>query len=1001
MRIMEFDKNWVQFVVLATLCALLIIVGISPVSAVPANTPVPLGVGQTVFLGEQNVQVAPGLANQQVGFFNGTSDTPNAVVTLSNPDTFTTATHPEFNSATLGSWNFLTTTGGRGNLAFVLADPTMLVKVQDVIPTCGNDRTGTSVMNSDDLQFVVGIDKNAFSRITTPLTYDINLADSTITYSSVDDIGSLIGRTLTSSEDHIPLWDTNKINAAGQYKTPLGAYTFSATCQINGLVISSPTNSLTLVNPSVSVGVNPASVQRGTDTVVNITGEPQRVYYFGIIECPLRMTGASCDRPPWIITTQAPLKGSWSKAPDPVMTGAETLVPSCCGGLPFSSVVPNPIDDGHVRYVAVKTDCNGEASFLIGSNADTWKLTGDPTYTLHVQKATPEIDGTTLFAQTTLTYTKGTVEIWFYDASDANQARITEAYLGDRIGIKGTNTESATTHLYMTGPCQPECGGSLLPDPYPYGLLGKGPDKVAVNGGSWQFVTPGITGQTWWDTSVLPINPGTYTIYALSGWPTGCPSCVTCGGGACTLLNCPNCLVYAVGTITLKEPTLNATVKDIERCCCPGSPCGITNDTQPIRVVGNSTGNTPYNDVVTSALTKDVNVWLFGQGKVGDRKFLNWHENIPCDGEFNFTVNLTKFNIPLCSLDAGTYDLIIQTKGYNKQYDVLYEGDTPGDILSGGVPVEQNKRWIVTSYPVNAINVMPGEKPDYAKLVQVEGPGYKLGTEAMNELLRGLDNPNLDDKYVHVKFTIKSKSCLGGTDFDVDRTFGNSPLPVRFTDKTSGSPGSWSWDFGDGNTSTLQNPNHTYYGEKRYTVSLTTDGDGSKKQVKNDLIHVTEGPKADFTKTPSDVVVGNQVQFMDLSGGSPSSWLWDFGDGTTSPLQSPVHTYERAGSHTVKLTVGDSTGVSQTVSKVVVVSGAETPVTAAFNTAMLGSASVQFTDQSTGYGIVSWIWNFGDGLTSTEKSPKHTYSKEGTYSVNLSVSNGQYSNSIIKTIGIS
>lgn len=1024
------DKKWMFFVISILFCACMF-AGILPVSAVPPNTVLDLQLGatQTVFLGEKNVPVlSPAYPlPTDVAFFTYDPKVPAAVVKLGNPDNFDTGTHQEFNSGTIGQWYFWDgVTQTRGPEAFNLVQPNMSILVRDYNQGNNQDRTGTSVMNSQILAFRASIDKNVIARnVNQPnppnladIVYDINLIDSKFTYPVLNnnalgllkliERGSIKtnqgGLTKINNPDIAGPWYLNALDGNGQYITPLGQYWFNATCQINGLTVASPKNEVTLVKPSVSVSVSPASVQRGVETTVTINGEPGKEYYFGIIECPLRMTGAICDRPPWI-EKDSSINGSLEFT----MTGDETLVPSCCGGLPFKDVVPPnpPLNDGNYRYAKVITDNFGVASFLIGSDENTWKANDDATYTLHVQKVKPEIDGTTLYAQTTLTLTKGTITLQFYDESDPAQTPINEAFLGDRIGIKGTNTETAHTYLYMTGPCQPECGGSLLPTPYPYGLLGPGPDQIDVIGGNWQFVTPNIAGQTWWDTSVLPINPGTYTIYALSNWPKGCPSCVTCGGGKCELLNCPNCLIYAVGTITLKEPTLNATVTDVERCCCPGYPCGTTIDGQPITVVGNSTGNTPYVDLRKDPqsrplISKDVNVWLFGQGKVGDRKFLNWRQSIPCDGEFNFTIPLSKWNLTLCTLDAGDYDLIIQTKGYNQQYDVLYEDDILGTIKSGGVPVEQNKRWIVTSYPVNALHdLVNNEYPDYAKLVQVEGPGYKLGTEAMNELLRGLDNPNIDDKYVHVKFNIKSKSCLGGTDFDVDRTYGNSPLPVRFTDKTSDSPTSWSWDFGDGNTSTLQNPNHTYYGEKRYTVSLITNGDASKKQVKNDLIHVTEGPKADFTKTPADVVVGNQVQFMDLSAGSPSSWSWDFGDGTTSSLQSPVHTYERAGSHTVKLTVGDSTGVSQTVAKVVVVSGAETPVVAAFSTSMLGSAIVQFTDQSTGYGIVSWIWNFDDGTTSTEKNPKHTYDKEGTYSVNLSVSNGEYSNSIVKTIGIS
>jgi PKD repeat protein len=1033
-------KNWAYLALCTAICACML-AGILPVSAVPPNTVLPLtlnlpgGQAQTVFLGEQNVQLA-GVANApfQVAYFTTSSVVPEAVVTLNSGsnllDNFDTASHPEFTASRVGSWYMWT--GARGVEMFKLALPTMAVQVQDVQICNNQDRTATTVMNSQPLQFRTGVDQGIGARLPAVMVYDINLADGTFDYPAVNNPPPLFlvnrgglnpgGITAAINPDIAGPWQLDAQGPNGQYITPPGEYRFNATCMINGLTVLSPEKTLRIVEPSVTVAVNPASVQRGNRATVTISGEPQTDYYFGIIECPLRMTGEVCNRPPWIVPGSA-INGTLTFD----MTGNEQLVPSCCGGLPFNAVIPpiNPAD-GNNRMVRVTTDCNGIASFLVDSDTDTWKRIEPAEYTLHVQKRNPQRDGTILFHQTQFTLTKGIVTIEFYDASDPAQAPISEAYLGDLIGIRGQNTESAITHLYLTGPCQPECGGSLLPMPYPYGLLGPVPTQVNVLGGSWEFVTPGFRpAHTWWDTSVLPINPGTYTIYALTAWLTGCPGdpqqrCVTCGGGVCNLLNCPNCLVYAVGTITLKEPELDASVNDIEPCCCPGYPCGTTNDNHPIHVWGNATGNTPHVDLQNGRFTKDVNVWLFGQGKVGDLKFLNWREPIPCDGKFNFTIPLRyprtlpenskekyKWDIPLCSLDPGVYDLIIQTHGYNQAYDVIYEDDIPviGQPLPNRVPLEQNKRWIVTSFPDNAWQdpfTLPPNNLDFAKLVQVEGPGYKLGSEALQALIRGLENPEIDDKYVHVQFTIKGKSCLAGTDFEADRTYGNNPLTVRFTDKTSGTPTSWSWDFGDGTTSTEQNPIHTYTKNGRYTVSLTTDGDDKNKQVKNDLIRVAEGPTAAFNTMPADVTVGTQVQFVDLSTGNPSTWSWEFGDGGTSSLQSPVYVYSRPGSYTVQLTVSDLNGISQTVSKVVTVQGAETPVEAIFTTKMLSSTTVEFnSDGSTGYGINSWKWDFGDGTTSTDKNPTHTYLKEGTYPVTLTVSNGEYSaTSQPKIIGI-
>ena len=255
---------------------------------------------------------------------------------------------------------------------------------------------------------------------------------------------------------------------------------------------------------------------------------------------------------------------------------------------------------------------------------------------------------------------------------------------------------------------------------------------------------------------------------------------------------------------------------------------------------------------------------------------------------------------------------------------------------------------------------------------------------------------------------------MAGTDFDADRTYGNNPLTVRFTDK-SYNASSWLWDFGDStNTSTEQNPIHTYTEEGRFTVSLTTNGDEKNKQVKNDYIRVAKGPVAKFSYTPDDIWIGDIVQFMDLSVGDPTTWKWDFGDGMTSPLESPEHTFSTKGNYTVNLTVSDDIGISQFTSEVVIVDGPIPPtptptptpsIYADFITTSLNRTTVNFADNSVGYpnkteSTWAWVWNVGDGTAYTGETFDHTYQKEGTYSVSMTVTNGKVTNTTTKNIGI-
>ncbi len=169
-----------------------------------------------------------------------------------------------------------------------------------------------------------------------------------------------------------------------------------------------------------------------------------------------------------------------------------------------------------------------------------------------------------------------------------------------------------------------------------------------------------------------------------------------------------------------------------------------------------------------------------------------------------------------------------------------------------------------------------------------------------------------------------SSTCTETTpvaDFSGSPTSGDAPLLVAFTDLSTNNPSSWSWDFGDGGTSTAQNPSYTYDVAGTYTVSLTASNcAGSNIVTKTGYITVSEPPctetipVADFSGSPTSGDAPLTVTFTDLSTNNPSSWSWDFGDGGTSTAQNPSYTYSAAGTYTVALTAGNCAG-SNTVTK--------------------------------------------------------------------------------------
>jgi len=225
-------------------------------------------------------------------------------------------------------------------------------------------------------------------------------------------------------------------------------------------------------------------------------------------------------------------------------------------------------------------------------------------------------------------------------------------------------------------------------------------------------------------------------------------------------------------------------------------------------------------------------------------------------------------------------------------------------------------------------------------------------------------------------------------DFTATPRSGNNPLVVQFTGTSTGDITSRLWNFGDGTTSTEQNPSNTYQNAGSYTVSLTVTGpEGSNTKTMEDYIQVTSAaPVANFTATPRNGNLPLTVQFTGTSTGNITSRVWDFGDGTTSMERSTSHTYQKAGSYTVSLTVtGPGGSNTKTMGGFIQVTP-PAPVADFTATPRSGKSPlvVQFTDTSTG-NITSRLWNFGNGKTSTEQNPNHTYQNAGSYTVSLTV----------------
>ena len=164
-------------------------------------------------------------------------------------------------------------------------------------------------------------------------------------------------------------------------------------------------------------------------------------------------------------------------------------------------------------------------------------------------------------------------------------------------------------------------------------------------------------------------------------------------------------------------------------------------------------------------------------------------------------------------------------------------------------------------------------------------------------------------------------------------------------------------------------------------IEVATDGTPISATYLTGFEPALIAPVASFTAEEQQP---GQFQFSDASNYDPTSWSWDFGDGTSSDEQNPQHTYSAPGVYTVCLTVSNALGEDEACQEFTVVLVPQ----ADFAIEMLSDSSFQFNDLSAN-SPTGWEWDFGDGTTSDEQNPQHSYSAPGIYTVCLTASNAQ------------
>ncbi|RAJ05398.1 gliding motility-associated-like protein [Chitinophaga skermanii] len=409
-----------------------------------------------------------------------------------------------------------------------------------------------------------------------------------------------------------------------------------------------------------------------------------------------------------------------------------------------------------------------------------------------------------------------------------------------------------------------------------------------------------------------------------------------------------------------------------------------------------------------------------------------------CSGEtFTYTpsslvavasFNWTRASIPGISNPAATgtgnvSEVLVNTT--TAPIDVVYAYTASANGCANTVPYNVKVRVLpspVLSSSVTPTAICSGTMLNYSPTSAISGVTFSWSRAAVagisNGAASGTGNPNeiltnttsLPVNVVY-QYTLAANGCTNTQQVTVTVlplptvgfTINNDPQCItgnnyEFTNTSNIGSGTltYTWDLGDGTILTTQNATHAYQADGQYNVVLTaTSSDGCASEAYRETITVLPSPVAGFTYRIIAPNSNDEYQFIStvtrIRKGTLTTYHWMFGDGTESFEQNPMHTYQNSGLYIVTLMVTADNGCTSVARNTITVT--KNPnVVAKFDinpiTACLPGNLFAFTNTSTitgGVTVIGATWDFGDGTTSTDANPTHTYAAAGVYTVTLSV----------------
>ncbi len=353
---------------------------------------------------------------------------------------------------------------------------------------------------------------------------------------------------------------------------------------------------------------------------------------------------------------------------------------------------------------------------------------------------------------------------------------------------------------------------------------------------------------------------------------------------------------------------------------------------------------------------------------------LNAPNNVYVDGNGNIYVsegNSSRILMFPPNSSSATYGtLLVGKHGHGSAPNQLSSPwgvfvDNNGNLYVGD---ESNRRVQKFVHKISS-DFIPTSAGDYTAVVTT-----------INGCIATSNNVSIGTSGVTPSFTVNSSSqCLNSNSF----TFTN-------TSSVCGTP-SYLWNFGDGTTATTATATHSYTNPNSYNVTLKVTVAGIDYYSSQTIV-VGSAPVASFNIL-AGTGSGNAYTFISsstINSGYISSYLWSFGDGTIDITSNPNHIYAANGTYNVKLVVTSNGGCKDSITKSVVVTlsggGGTTPVPSFIvNNAQqcFNVNSFVFTNTSSAPTGTTYLWNFGDGSTSTTANANHSYTSQGNYNVTL------------------